>query len=194
MPIELEDPFAELCNTFEIDEAEEAEVIESKVNEKQEELHNRLAVVEEATSTKQKYDLQDKELIRFELQSLVEENKMVLQALADQCKAGAAPRLFEVYANLSNTVRDTLRELRDINKTITDYQVIEDREQLKRETFEAKKASIANTPNAIAQDGGTVNIQNNLTLTSQQMLDIIKELNLPKKETTLEELPQFDLS
>lgn len=192
MPIELEDPFEELCETFDIDGEESPEIIEAKVEEKKEELHNRLAEVSEATSSKQKYDLQDKELIRLELQTLIEENKMVLQALGDQCKAGAAPRLFEVYANLSNTVRDSLRELRDINKTITDYQVIEDREQLKRETLEAKKASALSTP-AIAQEGGTVNIQNNLNLTSQQMLDILKDLNIPKKETKLEDLPHFEL-
>ena len=192
MPIELEDPFEELCETFDIDGEESPEIIEAKVEEKKEELHNRLTEVSEATSSKQKYDLQDKELIRLELQTLIEENKMVLQALGDQCKAGAAPRLFEVYANLSNSVRDSLRELRDINKTITDYQVIEDREQLKRETLEAKKASALSTP-AIAQEGGTVNIQNNLNLTSQQMLDILKELNIPKKETKLEDLPHFEL-
>lgn len=192
MPIELEDPFEELCETFDIDGEESPEIIEAKVEEKKEELHNRLAEVSEATSSKQKYDLQDKELIRLELQTLIEENKMVLQALGDQCKAGAAPRLFEVYANLSNSVRDSLRELRDINKTITDYQVIEDREQLKRETLEAKKASALSTP-AIAQEGGTVNIQNNLNLTSQQMLDILKDLNIPKKETKLEDLPHFEL-
>lgn len=192
MPIELEDPFEELCETFDIDGEESPEIIEAKVEEKKEELHNRLTEVSEATSSKQKYDLQDKELIRLELQTLIEENKMVLQALGDQCKAGAAPRLFEVYANLSNSVRDSLRELRDINKTITDYQVIEDREQLKRETLEAKKASALSTP-AIAQEGGTVNIQNNLNLTSQQMLDILKDLNIPKKETKLEDLPHFEL-
>lgn len=192
MSIELEDPFEELCETFDIDGEESPEIIEAKVEEKKEELHNRLAEVSEATSSKQKYDLQDKELIRLELQTLIEENKMVLQALGDQCKAGAAPRLFEVYANLSNSVRDSLRELRDINKTITDYQVIEDREQLKRETLEAKKASALSTP-AIAQEGGTVNIQNNLNLTSQQMLDILKDLNIPKKETKLEDLPHFEL-
>lgn len=192
MPIELEDPFEELCETFDIDGEESPEIIEAKVEEKKEELHNRLAEVSEATSSKQKYDLQDKELIRLELQTLIEENKMVLQALGDQCKAGAAPRLFEVYANLSNSVRDSLRELRDINKTITDYQVTEDREQLKREALEAKKASALSTP-AIAQEGGTVNIQNNLNLTSQQMLDILKDLNIPKKETKLEDLPHFEL-
>lgn len=187
MAIELKDPFAELTETFEIDPVEE------EATEKVEANHKRVVALSDAVSSKQKYDLQDKEYIRFELQQLIEDNRSILSALGEQCKAGAAPRLFEVYANLSNTVRDSLRELREINKTITDYQVIEDREQLKREAVEAKRAAALSA--AALTQGGTVNIQNNnLNLTSQQMLEVLKELNIPKKETSLNELPHFDLS
>lgn len=188
MAVELEDPFSNLCETFDMDDTE------AKVNEKLDDNKKRIVALGDAVSTKQKYDLQDKEYIRFELQSLIEENRSILQALGEQCKAGAAPRLFEVYATLSTAVRESLRELRDINKTITDYRVTEDREELKKDIFELKKAVATRPANAIAQGGGTVNIQNNLTLTSQQMLDVLKDLNIPKQETKLEDLPKFDLS
>ncbi len=187
MAIELDDPFSKLCETFDMDSTEAQAVEKIDDNKK------RIVALGDSVSSKQKYDLQDKEYIRFELQSLIEENRVILQALGEQCKAGAAPRLFEVYATLSTAVRESLRELRDINKTITDYQVTEDREQLKQDALELKKKAATPT-NAIATDGGTVNIQNNLSLTSQQMLDMLKDLNLPTKETKLEELPEFDLS
>lgn len=189
MAVELEDPFTELCDTFDIDPQVQEEQVKAKVEEN----HKQVVALADSVSTKQKYDLQDKELIRTELQALIEDNRAVLESLGNQCKVGAAPRLFEVYATLSSTIRDSLRELSEINKTITDYQVIEDREELKREMLELKKTSALSSA-AVAQDGGTVNIQNNLNLTSSQMLDILKNLNIPKKETKPEELPKFDLS
>lgn len=188
MAVELEDPFTELCDTFDIDTQEQEEQVKAKIEEN----HKQIVALADSVSTKQKYDLQDKELIRTELQALIEDNKAVLEALGNQCKVGAAPRLFEVYATLSSTIRDSLKELSEINKTITDYQVIEDRENLKREALELKKTSALSS--AVAQDGGTVNIQNNLNLTSAQMLEVLKNLNIPKKETKPEELPKFDLS
>ena len=185
MSVEMEDPFNELCETFDIN-------AEEQIKQKVEENHKQVVALAETVSTKQKYDLQDKELIKTELYALIEDNRTVLQALGDQCKVGAAPRLFEVYATLSSSIRDSLRELTQINKTITDYQLMEDRENLKKEALELKREKNKPT-NAIATDGGTVNIQNNLTLTPAQMTELLNSLDLPSKERKFEDLPKFDL-
>lgn len=180
----------ELCETFDIDPEEQLVETEKKV----EETKQQVAELHEAVETKQKYDLQDKEYIRFELQQLITTNNEVLRTLGDMCKAGANARVFEVYSTLSTTVANELKELADINKLITDYQVTEDRENLKKETLELKK-ELAKQDNApqVGADGSTYIQNNTYNFTSKDMLDLINKLDLPKKEVTEADLPKFDL-
>lgn len=142
------------------------------------------------SAAQQKYTLEDKEYIRAELQSLIELNRTVLETLGENCKLGAPPRLYEVYASLSNTVATNLMDLAKLNQTMTDYQVKETDENLRVASMEARQKQIAQQGN----QPQSVNVQNNTyNFTSNEMLNMLKQLNLTKEVTPVEELPKFDL-
>lgn len=142
------------------------------------------------SAAEQKYTLEDKEYIRAELQSLIELNRTVLETLGENCKLGAPPRLYEVYASLSNTVATNLMDLAKLNQTMTDYQVKETDENLRVANMEARQKQIAQQSN----QPQSVNVQNNTyNFTSNDMLNMLKQLNLQKEVTPIEELPKFDL-
>lgn len=142
------------------------------------------------SAAQQKYTLEDKEYIRAELQSLIELNRTVLETLGENCKLGAPPRLYEVYASLSNTVATNLMDLAKLNQTMTDYQVKETDENLRVANMEARQKQIAQQGN----QPQSVNVQNNTyNFTSNEMLNMLKQLNLAKEVTPVEELPKFDL-
>lgn len=142
------------------------------------------------SAAQQKYTLEDKEYIRAELQSLIELNRTVLETLGENCKLGAPPRLYEVYASLSNTVATNLMDLAKLNQTMTDYQVKETDENLRVANMEARQKQIAQQSN----QPQSVNVQNNTyNFTSNEMLNMLKQLNLTKEVTPVEELPKFDL-
>lgn len=142
------------------------------------------------SAAQQKYTLEDKEYIRAELQSLIELNRTVLETLGENCKLGAPPRLYEVYASLSNTVATNLMDLAKLNQTMTDYQVKETDENLRVANMEARQQQIAQQSN----QPHSVNVQNNTyNFTSNEMLNMLKQLNLAKEVTHVEELPKFDL-
>jgi hypothetical protein len=141
----------------------------------------------------QKYTLEDKEYIRAELQSLIEINRSVLETLSEQCKLGAPPRMYEVFATLSNTVSTNLMSLAKLDQTITDYQVKESDENLRKEAIAERKNALiskANNGNVPA----LTQINNTYNFTSNEMLNMLKSLDLKNEEVTAEEdLPKFDL-
>lgn len=179
-----------LCETFDIDP------IEIELNSAKTEIEdtkNKISVLREEVSTSQKYDIQDRDYIRYELQQLITTNNNILTTMGDMCKNGANARIFEVYSTLATTVANNLKELANINKITTDYQLAEDREKLKRETFELKKSVVDNDTKKLGVDGQTYVQNNNYNFTSEQMLDLINELKIPKQRTNQEDLPQFNL-
>lgn len=167
-----------LADTFDIDLSEQ-QVEDSTA---------RIAEIKEEIS-KQKYTLEDKEYIRAELQTLIERNSQVLETLSEQCKLGASPRLFEVYSTLSNTISNNLMDLAKLNQTITDYQVTETNENMKKQALDRQRTLAKSEPGS-----PTTLVQNNTyNFTSNEMLKMLNELNLQSKPTTLESLPKFDL-
>lgn len=140
----------------------------------------------------QKYTLEDKEYIRTELQSLIELNRSVLETLSEQCKMGAPPRMYEVFATLSNTVSTNLMSLAKLDQTITDYQVKEADENLRKEALAERKNALiskANNGNVPA----LTQINNTYNFTSNEMLNMLKSLDLKNEVTAEEDLPKFDL-
>jgi hypothetical protein len=119
----------------------------------------------------------------------------VLETLRQMCKVGAAPRVFEVYSSLSSTQAAHIKELSLLNKVITDYQVQESKEKIAHENMEQKERLIALRADQAAAGGGDVyNIQNNnLTVTSSQLLDMIEQADKSAHEVEDNINPEFNL-
>ena len=170
-----------LANTFDIELSEQqVEDTSSRINEIK------------TSIAEQKYTLEDKEYIRAELQSLIEINRSVLETLSEQCKLGAPPRMYEVFATLSNTVSTNLMSLAKLDQTITDYQVKESDENLRKEAIAERKNALiskANNGNVPA----LTQINNTYNFTSNEMLNMLKSLDLKNEVTAEEDLPKFDL-
>lgn len=167
-----------LADTFDID-----------LSEKQiEDSTDRIQEIKQDVAA-QKYNLEDKEYIRSELQSLIELNRKVLESLSEQCKMGAPPRMYEVFSTLSNSVATNLMDLANLDKTITDYQVKETDEKLRAQSQAARALINKQSPN-----GNPTLVQNNTyNFTSNDMLNMLKKLNIQKETTAIEDLPKFDL-
>ena len=170
-----------LANTFDIELSEQqVEDTSSRINEIK------------TSISEQKYTLEDKEYIRAELQSLIEINRSVLETLSEQCKMGAPPRMYEVFATLSNTVSTNLMSLSKLDQTITDYQVKEAEENLRKEAIaERKNALISKANNGNVPS--LTQINNTYNFTSNEMLNMLKSLDLTNEVTAEEDLPKFDL-
>lgn len=170
-----------LADTFDIELSEQqVEDTSSRINEIK------------TSIAEQKYTLEDKEYIRAELQSLIEINRSVLETLSEQCKLGAPPRMYEVFATLSNTVSTNLMSLAKLDQTITDYQVKESDENLRKEAIAERKNALISKAN-----NGNVpvltQINNTYNFTSNEMLNMLKSLDLKNEVTAEEDLPKFDL-
>ena len=73
------------------------------------------------------------------------------------------------------------------------YLVKETDENLRVATLDARQKQIANQSNN-GQVPQSVNVQNNTyNFTSNEMLNMLKQLNLTKEVTNVEDLPKFDL-
>lgn len=170
-----------LADTFDIDLSEkQVEDTTTRINEIKSDVAN------------QKYTLEDKEYIKAELQSLIELNRTVLETLGEQCKLGAPPRLYEVFSTLSNSVATNLMDLAKLNQVMTDYQVKETDENLRVAAMDARQKQLAAVQGSKVPQ--SVNVQNNTyNFTSNEMLNMLKKLNLTTEVTSVEELPKFDL-
>lgn len=127
------------------------------------------------TAKDQKYTLEDKEYIKFELQSLIENNKQVMMNLQNELKIGAPPRIYETYAILSNSTANVIKELLALNRQITNYQVIEQDQNTKKE-LTLKAIEVKSKNNNIQQADSITNVSNNvLMLDYTQMSKILEE-------------------
>ncbi len=133
------------------DVKEQYEIIESKKNE----------LVE--VTEKNEISLQDKEFLQNSLKDLIKSNNDLLTLLRDDIKIGANPRQVEVYAKFNDSVTNQLKELKELNKTIMDTEVLQD--------------NISPDNNK----GGDVNIQ----MSGKEMLEFYKEF---KKENSLDKV------
>ena len=123
---------------------------------------------------------------------LIESNKNVLYSLGNQCKMGASPRMYEVYSTLSNSITNNLMDLAKLNQLVTDYQVTEDnlvqKEKSNRTKQEMIRMSRQNT-----QSESTLIQNNTYNFTSNDMLNMLSKIDIEKKITNTDELPEFNL-
>ena len=102
------------------------------------------------------YTLEDEDYLRFELKTLIQGSRMIMDKLERDIKIGSQPRVFEVYSALLKTTIDGLKELRELNKTVTDLEI------------ESNKPKTANDLHTIN------NTTNNVILTGKDLLSMIK--------------------
>ena len=74
--------------------------------------------------SKNEITLEDKEYIETELKYLIAKNKNILDTLSEEIRVGANARFYEVYAKLSDSIVNSLRELREMNKVIYDMNLM----------------------------------------------------------------------
>jgi hypothetical protein len=105
---------------------------------------------------------------------------------------GASPRMYEVYSTLSNSITNNLMDLAKLNQLVTDYQVTEDnlvqKEKSNRTKQEMIRMSRQNT-----QSESTLIQNNTYNFTSNDMLNMLSKIDIEKKITNTDELPEFNL-
>lgn len=147
----------------------------------------------------QKYSLEDLEYMKAELQTNIENRRMVIDELKNCCKQGAAPRMFEVFAKMSDSLSDDIMKLAELSKITTDYQVTESKEDLAKKQLELRQQNALAKIEKHAVNGQTL-IQNNVTntynMSSKDLLDRTLDEMKEKTEviTSEDDLPTFDLS
>ncbi len=169
--------FDKLNDSLDIDFEEATLQVEDNINKKNEIAEKVQAMIlSSAEPNNQKYTLEDKEYIKFELQSLIENNKRVMMSLQAELKIGAPPRTYETYAVLSNSTVSIIKELMVLNKQLTNYQVIESQENTKKElTLKSIDARLKASKTVQNADSIT-NVQNNvMMLDYKEMSKILQE-------------------
>lgn len=178
--------FDTLNDTFNIDnDIEDMEEKEEKV-------------VPKKSAKNQKYTLDDLEYLKTELQDRIENNRIVANELAQTLKVGAPPRLYEVYAKLSSTISDDIMHLADISRQITDYQIVESKEEMRRQEIELKQQNALKRIEAGARGSVPQNVtqinNNTYNMTSKDLLDkVIDEMGETGDVITdMKDLPKFN--
>ena len=178
--------FDKLNDTFDVDnDIEDMENQEEKV-------------VPKKSTKSQKYSLEDLEYMKTELQDRIESNRIVCEELKNCCKVGAAPRIFEVYAKLSMTISEDIMHLADLNRQITDYQIVESKEDMRRKEIELKQQNALKRIEAGAKGGVPQNVtqinNNTYNMTSKDLLDkVIDEMGETGDVITdVKDLPKFN--
>ena len=188
--------FGNLCDEFNIEPTPDAKVVNELTPKAVQELRKER---QEEDGQKvvdykgQKYTLKHLKLLETLWQEKIAADGDVLETLRQMCKVGAAPRVFEVYSSLSNTQAAHIKELSLLNKVITDYQVQESKEKIAHENMDQKERLIALRADQ-ATGGDVYNIQNNnLTVTSSQLLDMIEQADKTAHAVEDNINPEFNL-
>lgn len=133
----------------------------------------KVAVISETT-------LADKEFMELELKSSIHTMKTVLSVLQEDIKIGSQPRMFEVYATLSKSVLDGIKELRDLNMDIENLKIKQEAIRIKRMLAE---------PKANGSNGGN---QTNVMILGGN--DLFNMINSAKQNSQLNEIDaEFDV-
>lgn len=119
------------------------------------------------------YTLDDEEYLRFELKTLVQGSRLIMDKLERDIKIGSQPRIYEVYSALLKTTIDGLKELRELNNNVTNFKVIADKPKL----------AMIQAANSAKLPAPTVNnTTTNVILTGKDLLSMIKSA---KDESTI---------
>ena len=188
--------FGNLCDEFNIEPTPDAKVVNELTPKAVQELRKERQEEDDQKVVDykgQKYTLKHLKLLETLWQEKIAADGDVLETLRQMCKVGAAPRVFEVYSSLSNTQAAHIKELSLLNKVITDYQVQESKEKIARENMDQKERLIALRADQ-ATGGDVYNIQNNnLTVTSSQLLDMIEQADKTAHAVEDNINPEFNL-
>jgi len=118
--------------------------------------------------------------MEFELKTTINDMKAVLATLQEDIKIGSQPRMFEVYATLSKSVLDGIKELRDLNMDIENLKI-------KKEAMSLKQQIARKSPD----NGGNTTNNVNLMLSGK---DLFSMLNKAKLDSELNEIDaEFDV-
>ena len=188
--------FGNLCDEFNIEPTPDAKVVNELTPKAVQELRKERQEEDDQKDVDykgQKYTLKHLKLLETLWQEKIAADGDVLETLRQMCKVGAAPRVFEVYSSLSNTQAAHIKELSLLNKVITDYQVQESKEKIAHENMDQKERLIALRADQ-ATGGDVYNIQNNnLTVTSSQLLDMIEQADKTAHAVEDNINPEFNL-
>ncbi len=183
--------FKELNKAFNMKESVESLEKTVKSLEKQGKSQN--AMVSKMEANPQKYSLDSIEYFRVEIQNLIAMTSSVLEVMTDMCKVGAPPRMFEVFATLSNTQSNHIMNLVKLDELQTNYQVTESTEEIKKISLEQKgealKLKSKSSPHTLIQ-----NTTNNLTVSSTELLEMVKKADGDADDEMEEIDTEFDLS
>ena len=143
--------------------------------------------------TNQKYKLNSHDYLIVELQDQIERIRSAAEDLRQCLKAGAPPRLYEVYSNREEKLSNNLMRIKELEETETDYQVTETKEKIAQKNLEIKQQ---NTMLRLQKNTGAN--QTNIYQTSSQLLDEV--LSEDEKDdvksniiTNEKDLPSFNL-
>jgi len=104
--------------------------------------------------------IKDQDYLEEEIKELIDNSKTVLQKLQNDIKIGSPARMYEVYAELLNSVLNQYKELRELNKMIESMKIM---------------SGAGFRPSVEEKD-------NKISLTSDQLIDVV---NKAKKNSQL---------
>jgi len=165
----MDDVFGGLDDEFNIENEDEVIVPE---DDDMEEEKNLPVVAENKEVTKVGDDVvvAGTEYVSTEIKGLIDSSKDVLGRLDATIKIGGAPRLFEVYSQLTNSITAQLKEFRQMHETVAKIKL------------EEKKKNISKIESG-----------DEITFTSEQVLDLVSkernrsEINEVDAEFTIED-------
>jgi aminoglycoside phosphotransferase family enzyme len=98
-----------------------------------------------------------------------------------------------LYATLSKSVRDNVAQLTELEKIITDYQVVETGENFKEKSLEMKErlATKRLTADKSQQVPGQITQNNTYIFNPKEQFEVMKQAEVQVEPV---ELPKFDLS
>ena len=88
--------------------------------------------------------IKDSNFLEKEIKGLILSSKKVLETLEKDIQVGAAPRMYEVYATLLNSITGQYKELRNLNESIAKF-VLENKKQNLDEVKEDHKMMMSST-------------------------------------------------
>lgn len=113
--------------------------------------------------------IENKEYIKTELLTLISSNYRIMNILEQDIKVGSKPRYHEVYAILSRSVLDAVRELKELG-------VAEKKLQIDHKKLGLKTEAV----NSLGQ------ISRNMVLGGRQLLDMIENAKKDSQLNTIE--------
>jgi len=113
----------------------------------------------ENVANKKLITLKDKDYLEEKTKTLIEMSLKVLTNLKDDIKIGSSARDYEVFAKLGDTIVNQIRELRELNKMISDMEIFNNEEP---------------------EDKAKVNV--NIKMTGKEMLELFKKI---KEESSM---------